>query len=93
MSLQKIGEGQFSSGAREGEIILWKKMDSKNWRKMKEFRNHDKGVLGMVTIESNATLVSCSEDRKLHLVNIKTGQLECSETVDRTYVISLARYC
>lgn len=36
-------------------------------------------------------MVTCSDDRKIHVVNMKNGALENSETVDRTFVISLVR--
>lgn len=47
-------------------------MDSTNWRLNKQIKYHEKGVLSMTTIENNFTFVSCSDDRKVNLVNMKT---------------------
>lgn len=40
----------------------------------------------------DGSLITASEDRKIHVVNYLTGVLEYSETVDRTFVISVYPY-
>lgn len=92
VSLYRITDKLFSTGAKDGDVALWAKADQFNWRKTKDFRHHDKAVYDMITLDNNLYMVTCSDDRKLNVVNLKTLALECSETVDRTFVISLAKF-
>lgn len=91
-SLYKMSESSFSSCSKEGDVKIWNKADPYNWRLSKKFHHHEKAVYSMVTIDNNQTMVTCSDDRKIHIVNLKTLGLDYSEIVDRSYISSLVRY-
>jgi WD40 repeat protein len=93
LTLYKITDNLIASGSKAGDVNIWKRVDAMgNWLIQREMLFHEKNVYAIVAIEGNTTLVTASDDRRLHVVTLNTGQLETSETVDRTFVNSLAKY-
>jgi WD40 repeat protein len=93
LTLYKITDNLIASGSKAGDVKIWKRVDAMgNWLVQREMLFHEKNVYAIVAIEGNTTLVTASDDRRIHVVTLNTGQLETSETVDRTFVNSLTKY-
>lgn len=77
-------------GISDGSSFILQKGEGERWFKTLQFSHNDKPILDYALIDTS--LVVSSENRKLSLVNLQTGALECQELVDRTYVSSIMKF-
>ncbi|CAD8196271.1 unnamed protein product [Paramecium octaurelia] len=84
-----VYNGMLLAGNKEGTVIRWKQDDG-IWQMDIKFKYHEKGVYSIIYVDGS--IVTASEDRKIHLVNFQSGAQEYIESVDRTFVISLVAY-
>ncbi|CAD8120985.1 unnamed protein product [Paramecium sonneborni] len=84
-----VYNGMLLAGNKEGTVMGWKQHDG-IWQMDIKFKHHEKGVYSIVYVDGS--IVTASEDRKIHLVNFVSSALEHIEPVDRTFVIALVTY-
>ncbi|CAK61849.1 unnamed protein product (macronuclear) [Paramecium tetraurelia] len=84
-----VYNGMLLAGNKEGTVIGWKQHDG-IWQMDIKFKYHEKGVYSIIYVDGS--LVTASDDRKIHLVNFQSSAQEYIESVDRTFVISLVAY-